>query len=225
MKLRTASVLAVLFLTTSAARAQLPAPPSATAGDLPVQPTTATPLVPRPYPLAAPQPQWVFKPKAEARRTDLDENREFAYVPFGRDIVRVPAEFEFDPDVGVPPGYRRIVRERRGLMAAGSASALGLWLVSALAGLTIGGTNSDSGAGAVLALPVLGPFLGIQTLNTSAGPSTLLAADGLLQAFGWALFIGAARNPSKVLRHEALDFSVAPSIAPGTGALTVRGSF
>lgn len=224
VKVRNTPALAAILLATSMAQAQQPPPPT-TAGSLPTQAPPPPPIAPQPYPLARPNAQWVFTPSRPVMPSGLDEEREFAYVRWGQDVIKIPAELDYDPAVGTPPGYRRIVRERRGLMAAGGGTALGLWVVSALAGLTLGGANGDVGAGAVLALPVVGPFLGLMTLNPSAGGATLLAADGLVQAAAWALFIGAGKSPRKVLRHEALDLALAPSIGPGTGGLTIRGLF
>ena len=89
----------------------------------------------------------------------------------------------------------------------------------------VGGANSaDEGAWAPLFVPIVGPFVAIETLDPTAGALGLLIADGVFQvagALGIALSFVDRRH--KIVKRGALR--VAPLTVAGAHGLQTEVSF
>ncbi len=108
--------------------------------------------------------------------------------------------------MAIPPGYTRESHIRKGLVIGGAVTFGSLWLITSIYGAA-GMSMEDEGSilntseyepedWGVLIIPVAGPFIAIGTLDASAGPSVLLAIDGVAQAGGLAMLIAVCWLPA-----------------------------
>jgi hypothetical protein len=100
----------------------------------------------------------------------------------------------------------------------------GLWLISVLAGLSGDqGTYYGDGGWAALYVPVVGPWVGIGTLNASGVGAAVLVLDGLGQVGGAAMIVLGIALPKKQLIRDDLGKStltVAPMLTGRTVGIT-----
>lgn len=135
----------------------------------------------------------------------------------------LPQEFAYDPDMGVPPGYKVTEQKRLGFIVAGAVTFGSLWVASCVAGGVFLDNNSSSG-GAALYVPVAGPWISIGTLHSSASGTSVLFLDGLGQIAGAALFIAGMASPQKVLKYQYQSAKLDLTLQPMAGPLT-NGAF
>jgi hypothetical protein len=123
--------------------------------------------------------------------------------PDGRPRL-LPLELPYDPDRGIPPGYKLAEKPRTGLAIAGGVTFGGLWLVSCIAGGFVedAGQYNNSQHGWPLYIPVIGPLITISTAHSSPAPTTLLVFDSLFQAGSLAMFIAGLASSQKVLKYQ-----------------------
>ncbi len=158
------------------------------------------------------------------------EQAPMAVGPDGRPRL-LPLEMKYDPDKGVPPGYRLTERRRTSVAVAGGSIFGGLWIASAIAG----GVMEDGGRyngrhGWPMYIPVLGPFITIASYEASAGGATPLAFLGLGQAAGVATFIYGMVSREKILKYqfaETTGLQISPVAAPleNGGYAGLQGTF
>jgi hypothetical protein len=115
----------------------------------------------------------------------------------------LPLEMKYDPDKGLPPGYRVVEQRRTTIAIAGASIFGGLWIASAIAG----GVMEDGGRyngreGWPMYIPVLGPFITIGTYDVSAGGATPMVFVGLGQAIGVAMFIFGMATTEKIAKYQ-----------------------
>jgi hypothetical protein len=210
------------------------APPAARPA--PAQPPPALPppgMQPTPYPVPPPQypvgvgPDGTMPPPGYAG-WGMDQ-APMAIGPDGRPRL-LPLEMKYDPEKGVPPGYR-ISEQRRATVAIAGASIFGgLWIASAIAG----GFMEDSGRwsgthGWPMYIPVIGPLITIDSAKASTGGATPLVFLAIGQATGVAMFIAGMVSTEKILKYqfEVGALSITPVAAPldsgGFGGL--QGTF
>lgn len=150
--------------------------------------------------------------------------------PDGRPHL-LPLEMRYDPDKGIPQGYKIVERRRTAYAIAGAATFGGLWIASAIAGGVMEDGGRYSGRhGWPMYIPVVGPFITIASYDTSAGGATPLAFVGLGQAAGVAMFIFGMATHDKILKYQfetAGGVKLAPVAAPldSGGFAGLRGTF
>jgi hypothetical protein len=133
--------------------------------------------------------------------------------------------YDWDPDVPAPAGYE--LRETRNSQIIGVGIGLlsSAWVSSVLAaGLSAANENrqrydeNDRVAPAdwtPLYFPVLGPFVGLGTLEVGPAAKGLLIADGVIQAAGaLGIVVGILEPRYKLVRTSAGPVQVSYSLAP-----------
>ena len=193
----------------------------------PVAPQGAYPQGPYPqgpYPQGGPPPNgqgpWT-SPNGEPTMMGAD----------GR-LHTLPLEMPYDPDKGIPPGYRIGEKPRHSLAIAGAVTLGSLWVVSCIVGGIIEDDNNyNNDRGWPMYIPVVGPFITIGTAHTGASATTMLFFDGIAQAAGAAMFIAGMNTTQKVLKYQftagGSEVAVQPIAAPtqGGGFMGLTGSF
>lgn len=199
---------ATFFLASSIAATSLAQPPPPDAGPFP------PPIVPRVDPLSMPA-----GPVSEDGKWSLYQ------APDGF-VYDIPVEIPYDPAQGIPPGYRRSVKSRRGLMAAGLSVAGGLWFISIIAAITHN-TNDPAKSDEPLALPVIGPLITVGTTKSSPAGTTLLVLDSFFQTAGVVTFLLARQYPELTVKNRSASLTMMPVAAPAQngGMLGLAGSF
>lgn len=216
-------------------------PPPANWGSGIAPPPSAQPaptVMPSPYPMppqgqpgAYPPPGYGYPPGGYPGWGSSSDEGPTAIGPDGRPRL-LPLEMKYDPDKGVPPGYRLAEKRRSGLAIAGASIFGGLWIASAIAG----GIMEDSGRwsgthGWPMYIPVIGPFITIESYNASAGGATPLVFDGIGQAAGLVMFIIGLGTKEKVLKYQfdtpAAQVELTPVASPlrEGGFAGVTGTF
>lgn len=212
-------------------------PPPANWGSGIAPPPSAQPaptVMPSPYPAqpgAYPPPGYGYPPGGYPGWGSSSDEGPTAIGPDGRPRL-LPLEMKYDPDKGVPPGYRLAEKRRSGLAIAGASIFGGLWIASAIAG----GIMEDSGRwsgthGWPMYIPVIGPFITIESYNASAGGATPLVFDGIGQAAGLVMFIIGLGTKEKVLKYQfdtpAAQVELTPVASPlrEGGFAGVTGTF
>lgn len=211
--------------------------PSAQPAPVPTQPAQPgqppAGVQPAPYPVPPPQyPAEAYPPGAMPPGGYPGWGPEQAPMVMGPDgrPRLLPLEMKYDPEKGIPPGYKLAEKRRTSLAIAGASIFGGLWIASAIAG----GFIEDSGRwngqhGWPMYIPVLGPFITIDSARASTAGATPLVFDGIGQAAGVAMFIIGMASSEKVLKYqfEVGKLSVTPVAAPrdGGGFAGLQGTF
>ncbi|MBI4701392.1 MAG: hypothetical protein HY744_09570 [Deltaproteobacteria bacterium] len=135
----------------------------------------------------------------------------------------------------IPPGYHRDTRIRTWAVAAGASTLCGLWLVSATIAAGLQAEEDDRyvptypGSTYVyepdvfwpLAIPVVGPFVAIETAHAENIGVSMLLLDGLVQTAGAVGLVLGVALPSDVLVWKPGSGPVA--VRPGPAALGAAG--
>jgi len=123
------------------------------------------------------------------------------------------------------------------LVVAGATTFGSTYLVTLLAASIVAGEEDDWGdpsddddekKAVPLFIPVLGPFIGISTLDASPVASAWLILDGLAQGAGAAMLIAGLAYPTKrwIRNDLGVEWRVAPIKAGRDGlGMGVLGSF
>lgn len=135
------------------------------------------------------------------RRVDGDDYADYEGVAgFHFDL---PLELPYDPEIGIPPGYRLSSRPHRRTVIAAGATLASLWGVSwVVAGFTTSSNGSNSGP-LVMFVPVIGPFVAIDTWGSNnLGVNTVFFMDGLVQAVCAALLVKELAVGEKTVKYD-----------------------
>lgn len=203
--------------TGATANAQLPpapAPPamqSAPNGALPPPP----PAPGSPQPMAdQPGPPTTGYPYAGAPYPPPPMN----YAEYNR---MYPKELAYEDGAEVPYGYRKVEKRRVALIAAGASTFGGLYTITLFGALLSGEPK--------YAIPVVGPFLGIETRssNSLSGFFDSLAniffiIDGLGQAGGVAMLIAGIPSKTILVRNDVVAFKPQFSVGPGSVSMQMK---
>lgn len=211
MKLRTFIAVGALTLSAQTALAQT-APTSTTAPPPPpwgtATPTAQPPAQPSPYPAPYPAQPGYPPPGYPPGAYPPPPGWGPAPSPTGTDPTimgpdgrprTLPVEMPYDPDKGVPPGYRIGEKRRTSLAIAGGVTFGTVWVASCIAGGIMLDNDED---GAPMYVPVIGPLITIGTARTSPAGTTPLVFDALAQAAGVAMFIAGMATSQQVLKYQ-----------------------
>jgi hypothetical protein len=155
----------------------------------------------------------------------------YSYSPYA---AYGPPTLPYTEGTTAPRGYHLDTRPQKGLVIGGAVSFGVAYLSSLLAASSIqqdAGRNNDGrgGSDAVpLFVPVLGPFIGLATLDPSPVGTGWLLLDGLVQSGGVIMFITGLASPNKRFVRDdlAVRWSVSPmALGRNSTGLSVRGSF
>ena len=148
-----------------------------------------------------------------------------------------PPSIPYEEGKPAPNGYRLSASPRRGLVVAGASTFGSAYLVTLLAASIVAGEEDDWGdpsddddekKAVPLFIPVVGPFIGISTLDASPVASAWLILDGLAQGAGAAMLIAGLAYPTKrwIRNDLGMQWRVAPIKAGRDGlGMGVLGSF
>lgn len=120
---------------------------------------------------------------------------------------------------GLPPpeGYEIDTEVRRGLVIAGAVVTGTPWIASVTAATALDGTD-----GAMLAIPVVGPWLAMATLHEDSAARAALTLSGLTQASGATmLLLGLAMPRKSYVRYVSPEVVIAAAPLPGGAAVEV----
>jgi hypothetical protein len=127
-----------------------------------------------------------------------------------------------------PPLFHEEMQPNYGLMVAGLVIFGASWSINAASAYL-----ADEWK---LAVPVIGPFMETQNINTSSSSSFaegnrmlvgLLVFDGLIESAGANMLIAGAitHHKVRVYDHPRMSVSVVPTAGPAGGGLAAFGSF
>lgn len=160
----------------------------------------------------------------------LSQTTQPTYVPQSV-ALSGPEELEdFDEGRPLPAGYTPVKRKRKGLIIGGAITfgvtySLSILVAAAGADSNFGGSNPV----AALWVPVVGPFIQMAKDNDSATASVILAADGLAQAAGVAMFVVGLAAPRTVLVRNDLvggmKVQLTPMLGRNMNGVGLAGSF
>lgn len=109
----------------------------------------------------------------------------------------------------IPAGYHSVKRKRKGLIIGGALTFGITYLLTALGGAIA--ADAGGGRGAVLMLPVFGPF-GAMGKEAGATGSFLLVLDSLAQAAGITMFsLGMVKPKTTLVRDDLSKIEVRPA--------------
>jgi hypothetical protein len=128
------------------------------------------------------------------------------------------------PMYAQPPRlFHEEMQPNYGLMVAGLVILGASWSINALSGYL-----ADEWK---LAVPVVGPFMETQNVNTGAGYDAnrmlvaLLVFDGLIETAGAIMLVAGAVTHHKVRVYDRQRVSVVPAVGPGFNGLAAIGRF
>jgi hypothetical protein len=123
----------------------------------------------------------------------------------------------------IPPGYRVIEQNRRGLIIAGSIVTGVPWIFSVTAAVA-GDFDNKSG---FLLIPALGPWLMLAAGGgNNSGARAILTLDGLIQTGGAVMFVSGFTFPKKRLLRDDVTVGMVPMTVGRDGhGLGVVGTF
>jgi hypothetical protein len=252
MKLHSLFAFASVSLLAQSAFAQQPAQPAPAAqpAPYPMQPG-AYPVQPGAYPPGA-YPPGAYPPGAYPQGASPSSDwgqgsssEPTVMAPDGRPHL-LPYEIPYDPDMGIPPGYKLGEKRRSSLAVGGGVTFLSLWVASCVAGGFMEDSArrssyyydeygnpypiSNGNTALPMYIPLLGPIITIGTIHSSTSGTTALFFDGLGQAGSLVMFIVGMAYPQKVLKYQfqpTAGLTLKPIAAPmkegGFAGLT--GSF
>jgi hypothetical protein len=142
------------------------------------------------------------------------------YVPYPPPGSYGPSRLPYAEDDTIPVGYEVATRPRKGLLVGGVATAASTYGLSLLFAATFGGSGSSEFV--PLYIPVVGPFITIGTADASGAGLAMLMLDGLSQAAGVAMIIGAIAAPEKYLRRKV---AMQPEVLVGGRSAALRWRF
>lgn len=132
-----------------------------------------------------------------------------------------PKELPYKEGAETPMGYRKVERPRKALIIAGAATFGGLYAITLFGALS---SNQPK-----YAIPVVGPFLGIELTsgNSWDGLVTTFANfifvfDGLGQAGGLALLIAGTSKKTTLVRNDVATLEPEFSVGPGSISMHMR---
>lgn len=139
-----------------------------------------------------------------------------------------PASLAYEEGKPGPNGYHLESQPRRGLVIAGATTFGSAYLITLLAASAIAdhsddwnnSTDDDDETKALpLFIPVLGPFIGISSLDASPLGSAWLVLDGITQGAGVAMLIAGLAYPNKrwIRNDLGVEWTVAPTRAGHDG--------
>jgi len=160
------------------------------------------------------------------------------YYPYGYQYPSgygYPSQFSGPPSLAYeegkpgPNGYHLESQPKRGLVIAGATTFGSTYLITLLAASAIadneddwGNTEDDDDESKALPLfiPVLGPFIGISSLDASPVGSAWLVLDGIAQGAGVAMLIAGLAYPNKrwIRNDLGVEWTLAPAKAGRDGA-------
>lgn len=133
-----------------------------------------------------------------------------------RDLPETLPYEEGDP---VPYGYRPDTRIRKGLVIGGAVTLGSLYLISASFGSLATDVSSSGDDYRPLYVPVLGPFITINTADSRGSGTFFLLIDGVGQSAGLAMLIAGLAAPKSVLvRNDIAEVHLSPVVV-GDGQL------
>jgi hypothetical protein len=235
-----ASLLAMLGVT-PAAHAQAPAQPA---------PTAPPAAQPAPAPTTQPAPWGTgTAPAAPPPAGQPAQNPTYAPPPCYKLVPdqpppapeqyrQPPPELPYTEGQTIPPGYRVVEKNRRGLIIAGLVVTGVAWSFS-VTGAVAADYEDNSG---FLLIPVVGPWLMLATggaddppcnstdefevCQSNAGLRAILVLDGLVQTAGGVMFALGIANPVKRLVRDDVSVRVVPMRVGRDGnGLGVVGTF
>jgi len=133
----------------------------------------------------------------------------------------------------VPPGWVKETQVRRGLIIGGAAMLGGAWVGSSIAaglGSTISSNKVFTSDWSPLAIPVVGPFVAMTTLDSEGVGTALLAMDGLVQVGGLVMIIVGATAKKTTIRPLATTelkptWEVTPVLSSRMSGMSLSGRF
>lgn len=195
-------VIAALVLTGTRAFAQQPMAPY---GDEPAPPPAVAPIPPAPVP-----PPVVVPPPGG-----------YYQAPYAQQ----PQPYYYQPPCPLPArSFHEEMQPNYGLMVAGLVVLGASWSVNAATAWV-----ADEWK---LAVPVVGPFMETQNVNTGDSAADrmligLLVFDGLIETAGAVMLVAGAITHHKVRVYDSprMSVSVVPTAGPAGGGLAAFGRF
>ena len=199
-------VTAALVLVGTRAFAQQPMSPY---GDEPVPPPAVAPIAPAPMQVAPMPPPVVVPPPGGY------------YAPYAQQ----PQPYYYQQPCPLPPrSFHEEMQPNYGLMVAGLVVFGASWSVNAATAWV-----ADEWK---LAVPVVGPFMETQNVNTGDSGADrmligLLVFDGLIETAGAVMLVAGAITHHKVRVYDSprVSVSVVPTAGPAGGGLAAFGRF
>jgi hypothetical protein len=213
-------VTAALVLCGSRAFAQQPMSPYGEEPQ-PVQPAPIAPMQVPPPPPAVPPPVVVPPP-------DGYYQQPYVQQPYVQQPYAQPYYQQQPCPLPPPRLFHEEMQPNYGLMVAGLVIFGASWSINAASAYL-----ADEWK---LAVPVIGPFMETQNINTSSSSSFaegnrmlvgLLVFDGLIESAGAIMLIAGAitHHKVRVYDHPRMSVSVVPTAGPAGGGLAAFGSF
>lgn len=206
--------------------AQTP-PPGATVAATPdpLPPAPTAPALPPPPPPPHQAPSGPQQPVAQGTPPVAYPNAQSPYPPIypkGPTYDEVyPEELPYEEGATVPMGYRKVETRRTGLLVAGITTFTTFYAITVFGALV-------SGEGKY-AIPVIGPFLGIERasgniLNSSVTSiaNMIFVIDGLAQAAGVGMLIAGIPTKTTLVRNDMATFKPEFSVGPGSVSMRMR---
>ena len=122
----------------------------------------------------------------------------------------------------IPPGYHEETQIRKGLVIAGAAVFGGIYILTAIFTSVIISAEGEGEGYEALYAPLVGPWIAFGTIKDeiNANGALILAASGVAQAGGVAMFIAGLAAKKKVLVRN--DYPVGILVGPGTLGASLR---
>lgn len=200
-------VVAALVLIGTRAFAQQPMAPY---GDEPAPPPAVAPIPPAPPTVIVPAPPMVPPP---------------VVVPPPGPYYQAPQPYYYQPPCPMPPrSFHEEMRPNYGLMVGGLVMFGASWSINAATAYI-----ADEWK---LAVPIVGPFMETQNVNTGDSGADrmligLLVFDGLIETAGAVMLVAGAITHHKVRVYDSprISLSVVPTAGPAAGGLAAFGTF
>lgn len=139
-----------------------------------------------------------------------------------------PPSLAYEEGKPGPNGYHLESQPRRGLVIAGAVTFGSTYLITLLAASSIADDadhwdssddDDDESKALPLFIPVLGPFIGISSLDASPVGSAWLVLDGIAQGAGLAMLVAGLAYPNKrwIRNDLGVEWTVAPTKAGRDG--------
>jgi hypothetical protein len=132
-----------------------------------------------------------------------------------------PKQLPYEEGAEIPVGYRKVEKQRTGLIVAGAITFSTFYTIT-----LIGAMLSSE---AKYAIPVVGPFLGVERPlgNSFGGFATSVANfffvfDGLAQAAGVAILIAGIPTRTTLVRNDVATLKPEFSVGPGSVSMRMR---
>lgn len=205
-------VVAGLLLVGPRAFAQQPMSPYGDEPAAPMQPAPIPPTATPPPPPAVPPPVVVPPPPGG-----------YYQQPYAQQPYYYNYQQQQPCPLPPPRLFHEEMQPNYGLMVAGLAIFGASWSINAASAYL-----ADEWK---LAVPVVGPFMETQNINTGAGNDAnrmlvgLLVFDGLIETAGAIMLVAGAITHHKVRVYDSPRVSVVPTAGPAGGGLAAFGRF